>query len=115
MSVKMQPNVIMLSAFVILFPVVRSIKMAVIKNITVQESLSLTCYNQAKARSKVELGIYCELDKSCMAVSSDVTGDYPSTQCECPTNPAIPNILPVELASVLRVRLHGGQLKGNNF
>ena len=106
--------VMILPVFVIVFPVVRSTMMAVIKNITVQESLSLTCYNQAKVRSNVELGIYCGLDNSCMAVSSDVTGNYPFTRCECPTNPDIPNILPVELASVLRVRLHGVQLRGNH-
>ena len=111
---KMKPMVMILPVFVILFPVARSTTMAVIKNITVQESLSLTCYNQAKVRSKVELGIYCGMDNSCMAVSNDVTGDYPFTRCECPTNPAIPNILPVDLASVLRVRLYGGQLRGNH-
>ena len=105
----------LLTMFIILFPVTKGIIMAVIKNITVQESLSLTCYNQAEARSKVELGVYCEMDNRCMAVSSDVKGAFPFTRCECPTNPGIANMLPLELASILSTRLYEGQHTGSYY
>ena len=97
-----------------LFPVARSIIMAVVKNVIVQKSLSITCYNQAEVRSKVELGVHCGKDNGCMAVSSDIKGGYPSTKCDCSTNPAAPIILEAELASVLHVRLYEVQLAGNH-
>ena len=105
----------LLLLFAILFPAARSTIMAVIKNVIVHESLSLTCYNQSKVRSEVDLGIYCGMENSCMAASSDMEGDYPFILCDCPVNPATHSMLAVDLASVLRIRLYGVQLTGNRI
>ena len=114
-SAEMNPRVMILLVFVILFPVARSTIMAVTKNVILHESLSLSCYNQSEVRSGVELGIHCGMDNNCMAASSDVEGDYPFIQCDCPVSPATPNMLAVDLASVLRMRLYGVQLTGNRI